>query len=104
MELALGARLVPIFNAESTAAIAEGLVFYTPQSPPGMSYEQYHEWVCNMQVPHHFDMDEGKVKVVGGLGQAEGTKLMTWVLEDESTPRPSKYVSDLMNTLLKRTR
>jgi len=41
MELVLGARLVPIENVAGPA-------FYTPQSPPGMSYEQYRGWVRDM--------------------------------------------------------
>ena len=90
--------MVPIFDAEGMT-VAEGLAFYTPQSPPGTSYEQYHECVHNMQVPHHFNIDEGEVEVVGGTGQAEDTELMTRVLEDLSALRPSKYVSGLMNAL-----
>jgi len=91
--------MVPIFDAEGMSVIAKGPAFFTPQSPPGTSYEQYCKWVHKMQVPHHFDMDKGEVKVMGSMGQAEGTKLMTQVLEDTSTPRLSKYVLDLMNAL-----
>jgi len=98
IELAPGARMIPIKDIPSI----KGPAFYTPQSPPGTSYEQYRKWIRNMQAPHHFDIDEGEVEVVGGLGQVEGAELMMWVLEERLTPRPSQYISDLMNTLFKK--
>jgi len=93
IELAPGAKLVPIEDVAGPA-------FYTPQSPPGTSFEQYREWVWDMQVPHHFGMEEGSVEVVGGTGQAEDTELMAAALEDTlGGPHPSKYMSDLVSAL-----
>jgi len=97
LNLVLGTRLVLIINKD---IVPEGPTFYTPQSPPGTSYNQYHEWVQGFNTPYHFDMDKGELKVVGGTGQAEDQELMTRVPEEStSTPRPSKYVLDLMSAL-----